>query len=212
MKCTNCKIEISPEFKYAMAKNECPACGNQLLDESSLAIIEDIKATILSEANIREETAQKLAMSIVSKYSISFNGDYNETDGKIAISKRHNGSQQKVAIYVDPMLKEDISDKERERLFEEALRDRYSEVAIGDGIAMQEDDGLGGPDIDVDASMLSRLSGGAQPVAPVQGGGGLFEDETEVNPYVVAEMQKRQAQKNKAKNAVANGSAAVKRI
>jgi hypothetical protein len=111
------------------------------------------------------------------------------------------------------MMKEDISDKEREKLFEEALRDRYSEVAIGEGISMQEDDGLGGPDIDVDASMISRLHGTGSTV-PVSNGtsSGIFEDEIEVNPYVMAEMQKRQIQKNKSKSAVASGSAAVKRV
>lgn len=71
MKCATCGSEIQSSFKYALIKNECPCCGGPIMDEETMALIEDVMKTILSEATIREETAKKLAMTIVARYNIA---------------------------------------------------------------------------------------------------------------------------------------------
>lgn len=75
MQCITCKVEIQPAFKHAVAKNECPACGGQILDEESLALIEDVERAISAEVQLREGTANKLAVALVTRYSITLKGD-----------------------------------------------------------------------------------------------------------------------------------------
>jgi len=74
MQCITCKVEILPAFKHAVAKNECPACGGQILDEESLALIEDVERTISSEIALREGTANKLAIALVTRYDMVMKG------------------------------------------------------------------------------------------------------------------------------------------
>jgi Zn-finger nucleic acid-binding protein len=57
MLCATCGFEVLSSFKHAIARNECPACGGQIMDEESLAVIEDVGRTILESAAVREETA-----------------------------------------------------------------------------------------------------------------------------------------------------------
>ena len=74
MKCISCDSEISATFKHALAKNECPVCGNEILDEESLVLIKHIKKTLSNEAAIREETLHRLALTLISTYEISTEG------------------------------------------------------------------------------------------------------------------------------------------
>ena len=70
MQCITCKVEIPPTFKHAVAKNECPSCGGQILDEESLALIEDVERTISGEISLREGTANRLAIALVTRYDM----------------------------------------------------------------------------------------------------------------------------------------------
>lgn len=78
MKCATCGSEIQSSFKYALVKNECPCCGGPIMDEETMALIEDVMKTILSEATIREETAKKLAMTIVARYNITMKDGFEK--------------------------------------------------------------------------------------------------------------------------------------
>lgn len=71
MKCVSCGSEIMASFKHAIIKNECPCCGGPIMDEEMMVLIEDVMRTILNEAAVREETAKKLAMTIVARYNLS---------------------------------------------------------------------------------------------------------------------------------------------
>ena len=216
MQCSNCKTEISASFKHAFQKNECPACGMPLMDEESLKILEDIMSTILTEANIREETAHKLAMSIVSKYNISIGNNsyasvrvaspepgvkiYPKQNIQMGISKRAN---------VDEALREDVTDEERDKIFEEVLKNKYQDVAFSEGIAMGEyDPDLIGPNIDIDESMISRITGGAPIALPAVPNTSPFT-EGAVNPYA---EQKRQAElMRQRQNMASDPKCAIKR-
>lgn len=75
MNCISCGVEVSPAFKHAFSQNICPACGESLIDEESLALIEDLGATLSSEATLRAETAHKLAVALVARYEIQMRGN-----------------------------------------------------------------------------------------------------------------------------------------
>lgn len=140
MDCRSCGTPILPSFKHAIAQNECPACGGQILDEESLALIEDIENTIRGEATVREETAHHLATIIVSKYNIGMGADQSNTaqpsqpvkTSKLAVppkiappSAMKRAEQEQI---ISPQIPEGISDSEREKICEEAIRAKYNMV------------------------------------------------------------------------------------
>ena len=138
MKCATCKSDILPMFKHAISVNECPACGGQIMDEETLAIIEDVENTISSEVTLRDGTAQKLAMSIVAKYDITLRGEAAPArtpvrQQKIAppsiaqqLSKREK--EPKNIISVSELDNDKISEEERERIIEDVIRKKFNMV------------------------------------------------------------------------------------
>jgi Zn-finger nucleic acid-binding protein len=94
MQCISCGTALSSAFKYAFAQNICPACGGAILDEESLALIEDISTTLSSEATLRAETAHKLATSLVARYKVSLR---EEAVGIPAAQPQKPVAQPKVA-------------------------------------------------------------------------------------------------------------------
>jgi len=139
MKCATCKSEILPIFKHAISVNECPACGGQIMDEETLAIIEDVENTISSEVTLRDGTAQKLAMTIVAKYDIVLRGETTTPvrtavrQPKIAppsitqqLSKKEK--EPKNIISVSEIDNDKISEEERERIMEDVIRKKFNMV------------------------------------------------------------------------------------
>ena len=149
MLCTSCNTEISPTFKHAISQNMCPACGGSIMDEEALGLLEDIKSTISNEAKLRDETVHKLAMALFSKYNISPNGaEVNfiqqkpvvkkvqptnvineEEDIKIAPPSDIRKIEENVSVVkAEEVMVEGISEKERERIMEQAIREKYAIV------------------------------------------------------------------------------------
>jgi hypothetical protein len=178
MQCTNCKTELSFSFKHAFSRNECPACGKEIMDEESLALLEDMKGFLLSEATIREETAHKLAMSLIAKYSISLRDgfvvpprevkDVREENIKIAlpstISKQIRPAPTKApvagVVTAEQLMVEGISDSERERIADEAIREKYAMV---DSMQATSFDSLdANVDVDFNQGELSVFTEGAE--------------------------------------------------
>lgn len=187
MNCPKCNLEISVSFKHALQKNECPACGSSLMDKDTLSMMDNIRDTILEEANVKEETAQRLAMTIVTKYRFAA----VESPRKTEKIKTYPSSKVNIAISADDVMKEDISDAEREKIFEEALQGKYSDLLLDDGISITEQDvdpDLIGPDIDIDEGFIARLSKGSASAAPSNKKEGLFAEDS-VNTYVEQKMK-----------------------
>jgi len=140
MQCVSCGADILSTFKHAMARNECPYCGGNIMDEESMALIEDVGRTILAEAPVREDTAHKIALAIVAKYDLALARD---TITAKAVVHNPPRSQHKVAPpstmqramqqqeggnVVAPQVPEGVSDREREQIMENAVRDKYQMV------------------------------------------------------------------------------------
>ncbi len=142
MQCATCKSEISSEFKHAIAVNECPACGGQLIDEETMALIDDVEKTISSEVTLREGTAQKLSMIIVTKYNLSMdntniqdNTAPQQREHKIAppstAQKMEQKNSQKSAQIINVSELDDdenISEEERSQIMESVIREKFNMV------------------------------------------------------------------------------------
>lgn len=70
MNCASCGAQIPASFGHAIRKNECPACGSVLMDEESMALIEELRVFVLNTVKVREETADTLAMALIAAYEI----------------------------------------------------------------------------------------------------------------------------------------------
>ena len=156
MQCGSCGAPILATFKHALARNECPACGGPIFGEEYLALIEDISNTIRGEAAVREDTANQLAMALVAKYDISMKEGRQIEHHKQPVSAVNTGvsvpnehkiappstmrraMQQNIAqsptqnaaqnVLPTPVVPEGISDTERDKIFEDAIREKYSMV------------------------------------------------------------------------------------
>jgi Zn-finger nucleic acid-binding protein len=162
MLCSNCKTEISSAFRYSFAKNECPACGKPIMDEESLALMEDMQKLLLAEGNIRQETAQKLAMSLMANYSISFRDDISiqksieikSSPAQTVISHRVPKDNPNI-VRAEEVPSNGISEAEREKIFEEVVRKKFAIVDSIQAITENTDHGLDSPNIDIDPDMVN---------------------------------------------------------
>lgn len=71
MKCASCEAQVPASFGHAIRKNECPACGSVLMDEESMALVEELRGFVLRTVKVREETADTLALALIAAYEIS---------------------------------------------------------------------------------------------------------------------------------------------
>lgn len=144
MNCVSCGIEVSPSFKHAFTQNICPACGGSLIDEESLALIEDLEGTLVSEATLRAETAHKLAVALVAKYDIGLRGEYRPVARKPVAQNAPAQTKPSVMQQLTKKTKEpevmtaeqlqkiaedeEISEAEREAIMADAVSRRYGLV------------------------------------------------------------------------------------
>lgn len=136
MKCISCGAEVPSTFKHSIMKNECPCCGKCLLDEESLALIENIENTIKSGAAVREETAHSLAIMLIAEYEINMRKDNVKIikDDKVvekpkqAVKSSSISEEDEKNIIKTPEIPEGISEAEREKIMEQALKERYDFV------------------------------------------------------------------------------------
>lgn len=150
MLCISCSFEIPAGARFALEQNQCPACGNQILDEETLAIIEDIENTIASEVKLREDTVKKIAILLVSKYNLGL--DSSQQTQK-PVSRTQPKPKTEVPLKVAPasvakQLKENtqgiikaddlMSELDREKILSEQAGKFYEtefveDVSIDDG-------------------------------------------------------------------------------
>lgn len=137
MKCLNCEVEISTKYRFALRKNECPACGKEILKEEDLVLIEEIETTILEEINVREESAQVLALALIGKFNINFKNEKPIKNVKHIEVKNEDVSDvvEPVAQEVpsskqlppkEEVVEEIISDEERKSMLEKIIKQKYN--------------------------------------------------------------------------------------
>lgn len=136
MRCLSCNSEIQFVFKHAIAKNECPCCGKQIMDENTLSVVLDVENTILEEVQIGEEEAKKLATILVAKYLFNAPGVAHENidEGEIKISQSSSfkqiGQISPEIIETSKLLENrELTELEKEALLEQAVMEKYNMVS-----------------------------------------------------------------------------------
>lgn len=138
MRCLSCNSEIQFVFKHAIAKNECPCCGKQIMDENTLSVVLDVENTILEEVQIGEDEAKKLATILVAKYLFNTPraiGGENIDEEDIKISKSSSFKQieqiKNTEIIETSKLLEnrELTELEKEALLEQAVMEKYNMVS-----------------------------------------------------------------------------------
>lgn len=142
MRCISCKIEVPSSFTHAFQKNECPACGDQLLDEESIALLDDLKKSITNEIRLREESAAKLALMLVTSYSISkqhkFSKEFKEEkeDTKNLLKginieeERHKLVEELKKDKIEEKLLKKKEERVRQEIYEKTLEEHYGSKMI----------------------------------------------------------------------------------
>lgn len=90
MKCSNCGVEIPASWKAALAKNICPACDGNIMNEEQQEVLQDIKNALEKMPNDPEG----LAGWFVSNYHMRKIGDGKVVDkfhGKPKSSRNIDG-------------------------------------------------------------------------------------------------------------------------
>lgn len=206
MKCRSCNFEISPELKHAIAQNVCPSCGNQIMDEELLALIEDLEQTISSEVALREGTVRKLATALAFKYEISplvQRKDHPRQHRQELSTKEVVTKEVEDTDIINVSKMEGIDPKMREQIFEQAVREKYNMVdqAAVVATAMDQDESIE----DEHATMANVLS---QLGTKNRGGGLMSDSELDGNPRLEQERLLRLA---KQQQALKSGSGSVRR-
>jgi Zn-finger nucleic acid-binding protein len=142
MNCISCGVEVSPAFKHALSQNVCPACGGALIDEESLALIEDLGSVLTSEATLRQETAHKLAIALVSRYEIQLRGQganlptVNRARPSAPIKMASGSTKKLIEDYSEDKPGKIITTNELQKIAEEAsISDMEREAIMADAVS-----------------------------------------------------------------------------
>lgn len=71
MECASCRSDIPALFGHAIRKNECPVCGQEIMDEESLILLDELRVSIGSAARLREDTIERIALALLMGYDIA---------------------------------------------------------------------------------------------------------------------------------------------
>ncbi len=133
MQCSSCRTEIPSMFSHAFKKNECPACGDQLFDEETMGLMDDLETSILSEVRLRKESVSKLVLMLITGYDIKLRDS-------IKIKEKKEITEEITEEVTEEFEEEDaeeeitekqikkkitISQQEREKIMAEAISKHY---------------------------------------------------------------------------------------
>lgn len=126
MKCSNCEADIDPKFKFAIKKNQCPICGENIMDAEKLVSFTNLKN--LLSANFENIEAEKIATLVVAHFNIEqiFNtsGETKETPKVKEPKIKPKSDKDEDAEYKKKQI-EEAKKIIREQAYEEALREQY---------------------------------------------------------------------------------------
>jgi len=148
MECASCGASIPTAFGHAIRKNECPACGQAIMDEEALALLDDLRACVSSAVRLRDEAVERVALAVIASYDIVPKGSRQqpvsrpaaaavrqqpkaqpvryEDEGSVVGEEELEGGIVQTADLFDP--NNPISDAERERIMAERVAARYQMI------------------------------------------------------------------------------------
>jgi hypothetical protein len=153
MECASCGSSIPASFGHAIRKNECPACGQAIMDEEALALLDDLRSCVSSAVRLRDEAVERVALAVIASYDIAPKGPrrqaaprppappvrqqqqpprtqaqqarYEDEGSMVGEEELEEGIIQ-TADLVDP--NNPLSEEERERIMEERVAARYQMI------------------------------------------------------------------------------------
>ena len=126
MKCSNCNIKIGQQFAFAIKKNQCPACGQQLMRPEKLASYTSLQQ--LLKNNFPNLEIEKITNLVIANFELKqlFKEEgaaedtievIEEMDSDQAYDEAHKKKQMEDA-------KQTIN-KVRDEAYEDALKAQY---------------------------------------------------------------------------------------
>lgn len=149
MRCESCNVVIKPEFTYAIKNNQCPACGQGIMQQAKLASYLSLRS--LLESNVKDIDAETVASLIVANFELKqlFKEELQNHSEEGIIEVDEDEEEEEEVEEEDPdeefkkQQKKDskvILAKMRDEALGGALKDRYN---IEDNGIVLEPDGTG---------------------------------------------------------------------
>jgi len=143
MRCEHCNIVIGAEFTHAIKNNQCPACGQPIMQKSKLAAFLSLRTLLDDQITAKGVDVDRLTSVIMANF------DVRQIFEKVKDAPSKVDADRGIIESETEMVEEDDSDPDaeyKERQKEEAkaiLKRMRDEVLEG---AVKERYGLGGED------------------------------------------------------------------
>lgn len=175
MKCGSCSIEISKEFKVAIAKNTCPACGNAILASGNLAAFIPLCELLVAHLGHQlgvDEHGEALASEIFKNFNVSLKSSSATQQDKhvnntIEIAEDDG---QTVAVDEDGIKYEKIDKKKAQDIIQK-MRDEALSGALADNGMELSDELLLTDDPVANAELMKQRQKQVQATNAVANGG-----------------------------------------
>lgn len=131
MDCASCGSDIPAAFSHAIRKNECPACGQAIMDEEALALLDDLRGCVSSAVRLRDESVERIALAVLASYDLAPKSERPPLAAprpQQAQQRQHVPTQRPQQAPAKPMTRAQVAAME-EGISEEDLEDGIVQVA-----------------------------------------------------------------------------------
>lgn len=137
MRCLSCNIEISKEFKIAIAQNKCPACGKQIIPAGNLSAFVPlcelitksftVSANQIVEGQEKQDDVESLATLVISTFNVRLKSDKEEPTKQEVETNSDAEHKQKQLVDGKATLK-----KLREEAYNDAIKADWGLTPAGE--------------------------------------------------------------------------------
>lgn len=151
MKCQSCKVKINSSFAFAIKNNQCPACGNSIMDSKKLASYLSLQS--LLDNNFSDIDTEKVVNLIVANFEIKQLFKEELTNGHVddivEVNEEMSGDDNNEGEVSDPDVASDEEYKKRQMADAKETLKKLREEALNEATAehwgLGEADGLVNP-------------------------------------------------------------------
>ena len=158
MKCSSCGVEIDKQFKMALQKNQCPACGKVILPSGNLSafvplceLLSGFKTVHTEGGEMYDDDVEALATLIISSFNVRLKSDKEEVVAEVQTAKDDPDAEHKQKQMADAKA---ILQKMRDEAYNDAIKAQWGMTPDGEepldpdiGEALANQVGSGAPDV-----------------------------------------------------------------
>jgi hypothetical protein len=154
MKCENCSVKVDKSFAFAIKKNQCPACGENIMDPETLGSYLTLQT--LLKSSYKGIDIEGIAALIVANFELKQRFKDTAVGESITVSEEDPEPEQDEEV-VEPEVVQDadpdaefkvkqkkqakeILKQMKEEVYEEAVRDQWGLGDDDSGILLGEDE------------------------------------------------------------------------